>query len=182
MLSNGIEFPLAWLAIAKMGAVMVPVNVQYREQELQYVLNHSEAKLAVAGMQQVEVLQRAQPQCNFLREMAILANEVRSSNNVVDLRSEKEAKVVDVKDMVRRSGENISAAEVEGVLCEHPAVRATAVVPVPDDLRGEEVKAFIQLQDGATLDPEELLAFAQKKLAAFKMPRFIEFVAPPNGF
>jgi len=72
--------------------------------------------------------------------------------------------------------ENISAAEVEGVLCEHPAVRAAAVVPVPDDLRGEEVKAFIQLQNGATLDPEELLAFAQKKLAAFKMPRFIEFV------
>ena len=37
MLPNGIEFPLAWLAIAKMGAVMVPVNVQYREQELQTV-------------------------------------------------------------------------------------------------------------------------------------------------
>jgi crotonobetaine/carnitine-CoA ligase len=81
-----------------------------------------------------------------------------------------------LKDMMRRGGENISAAEVEGVLCEHPAVRAAAVVPVPDDLRGEEVKAFIQLQNGATLDPEELLAFAQKNLAPFKLPRFIEFV------
>jgi len=427
MLPNGFEFPLAWQALAKLGAVMVPVNVQYREKELQDVLNHSEAKLAVVGMQQVEVLQRAQPQCNFLRAMAVFANEVRSLNNVVDLRSEmeqaptncvldavdqddllnlqytsgttgfpkacmlthkywlqlaqdalaygkirsddvnltaqpfyymdpqwnlvlcmlagiplvilrrfsastfwqsvqenavtffyligtmpvyllkqpenpqfeknhrvrfvfcsgivpqlhatfesrwgmpwrelygstesggdlqvplenadgvgagtvgisfpgKEAKVIDandhelpdgevgelvvrgepmmlgyyknsaatkekirhgwlhtgdlfrkdkhgyfylvgrLKDMVRRSGENISAAEVEGVLCEHPAVRAAAVVPVPDDLRGEEVKAFIQLQNGETLDPEELLAFAQKKLAAFKMPRFIEVV------
>lgn len=49
MLPNGIEFPLAWLAIAKMGAVMVPVNVQYREQELQDVLQTGHAKSLRAG-------------------------------------------------------------------------------------------------------------------------------------
>jgi crotonobetaine/carnitine-CoA ligase len=81
-----------------------------------------------------------------------------------------------LKDMVRRSGENISAAEVEGVLCEHPAVRAAAVVPVPDELRGEEVKAFIQLQPGETADPQDIVDFTVSKLAAFKVPRFIEFV------
>jgi len=81
-----------------------------------------------------------------------------------------------LKDMVRRSGENISAAEVEGVLCEHPAVRAAAVVPVPDELRGEEVKAFIQLQPGENADPQDIVDFAGAKLATFKMPRFIEFV------
>jgi crotonobetaine/carnitine-CoA ligase len=81
-----------------------------------------------------------------------------------------------LKDMVRRSGENISAFEVEGVLCEHPAVRAAAVVPVPDELRGEEVKAFIQLRPGETADPQEIVDFAGTKLAAFKVPRFIEFV------
>jgi crotonobetaine/carnitine-CoA ligase len=84
-----------------------------------------------------------------------------------------------LKDMVRRSGENISAAEVEGVLCEHPAVRAAAVVPVPDELRGEEVKAFIQLQPGEKADPQDIVDFAGSKLAAFKVPRFIEFV---DGF
>jgi crotonobetaine/carnitine-CoA ligase len=78
--------------------------------------------------------------------------------------------------MVRRSGENISAVEVEGVLCEHPAVRAAAVVPVPDELRGEEVKAFIQLQPGENADPQDIVDFAGSKLAAFKVPRFIEFV------
>ena len=78
--------------------------------------------------------------------------------------------------MVRRSGENISAAEVEGVLCEHSAVRAVAVVPVPDELRGEEVKAFIQLRPGQTADPQDIVDFACTKLAAFKVPRFIEFV------
>jgi crotonobetaine/carnitine-CoA ligase len=85
-----------------------------------------------------------------------------------------------LKDMVRRSGENISAVEVEGVLCEHPAVRAAAVVPVPDELRGEEVKAFIQLQPGEKIDPQDIVDFAGTKLAAFKVPRFIEFVGRFN--
>lgn len=82
-----------------------------------------------------------------------------------------------LKDMIRRTGENISAVEVEGVLAEHPAVRGAAVVPVPDELRGEEVKAFIQLQPGqAALDPQLLVDFARARLAPFKVPRFIEFV------
>ena len=50
-----------------------------------------------------------------------------------------------LKDMIRRSGENIAASEVEAVLCEHPQVRAAAAVPEQDELRGEEVKALIQL-------------------------------------
>lgn len=84
-----------------------------------------------------------------------------------------------LKEMIRRSGENISAAEVEAVLCEHPSVRAAAVVPVPDELRGEEVKAFVQLQPGETAEttpPQVLVDFARSKLASFKAPRFIEYV------
>jgi crotonobetaine/carnitine-CoA ligase len=84
-----------------------------------------------------------------------------------------------LKDMIRRGGENISAAEVEGVLAEHPAVRAAAVVPVPDELRGEEVKAFIQLQPDVGRDPippEEILRFIRERLAAFKVPRYVEYI------
>lgn len=84
-----------------------------------------------------------------------------------------------LKEMIRRSGENVSAAEVEAVLCEHPSVRAAAVVSVSDEWRGEEVKAFIQLQPGETpktVLPQTLVDFARKKLAAFKLPRFIEYV------
>ena len=81
-----------------------------------------------------------------------------------------------LKDMIRRSGENISAVEVEGVLAEHPAVRGAAVVAVPDELRGEEVKAFVQVQPGHAVAPADLVAFAREKLAAFKVPRFVEFV------
>ncbi len=78
------------------------------------------------------------------------------------------------KDMIRRGGENIAAAEVEAVLARHPAVRAAAVVAVPDELRGEEVKAFVQV--GAAVPPRELVAFVRQRLAAFKVPRFVEYV------
>jgi len=82
-----------------------------------------------------------------------------------------------IKDMIRRGGENISATEVEGVLAQHPAVRAAAAVAVPDDVRGEEVKVFIELQPGCEVtDPRAILDFARDHLAAFKVPRFIEYI------
>ncbi len=84
-----------------------------------------------------------------------------------------------LKDMVRRSGENIATAEVEAVLAEHSAVRAAACVGVPDDLRGEEVKAFLVPQPGVTATTEtaeHVLAHARRRLAAFKVPRYITFV------
>jgi crotonobetaine/carnitine-CoA ligase len=79
------------------------------------------------------------------------------------------------KEIIRRSGENISAAEVEGVLRSHPKVIEAAVVPVPDQLRGEEVKAYIQIRPGETLPPQEVIEFCRANLAAFKIPRFIEY-------
>lgn len=83
-----------------------------------------------------------------------------------------------IKDMVRRSGENISSVEVEGVLLEQGKIKLAAVLPVPDELRGEEVKAYIVLQEGETknsLPPEEIVEFAKQKLAYFKVPRYIEY-------
>jgi crotonobetaine/carnitine-CoA ligase len=83
-----------------------------------------------------------------------------------------------LKDTIRRAGENISSVEVEGVLMEHPMVKVAAVVPVPDELRGEEVKAYIVLKDGYTKEsasPESILDYAREQLAYFKVPRFIEY-------
>ncbi|WP_236796635.1 AMP-binding protein [Amycolatopsis sp. GM8] len=74
------------------------------------------------------------------------------------------------KDMIRRSGENISADEVERALMSHPAVELAAVIAVPDELRGEEIKAFVVLSTETT--PDELTEFCAAKLAYFKVPRF----------
>lgn len=83
------------------------------------------------------------------------------------------------KDMVRRGGENISAAEVENVLGQHPFVVASAVTAIPDELFGEEVKAFVKLREGSMADLDNvrsLLAFARSRVASFKVPRYVEFV------
>lgn len=76
-----------------------------------------------------------------------------------------------LKDMIRRSGENIAAHEVEEVLMAHPDVRLAAVVGVPDEVRGEEVKAYVVTPG---LDPEQvpavLSAWCAARLAAFKVP------------
>jgi crotonobetaine/carnitine-CoA ligase len=78
------------------------------------------------------------------------------------------------KDMIRRSGENVSADEVERALLLHPAVRLAAVIAVPDELRGEEIKAYV-VCDGERPEPAELAAFCAEKLAYFKVPRFWAF-------
>lgn len=77
-----------------------------------------------------------------------------------------------LKDMIRRSGENIAAREVEDVLLTHPSVRLAAVVGVPDEIRGEEVKAYV-VAPGSSSD--ELDAWCRDRLAGFKVPRFWEF-------
>jgi crotonobetaine/carnitine-CoA ligase len=83
-----------------------------------------------------------------------------------------------VKEMIRRAGENISAGEVEAVLRGLPDIVEAAAVPVPDDTRGEEVKACVVLQPGATretLPPDRIIAHCEANLARFKVPRYIEY-------
>ncbi|MGW9439641.1 class I adenylate-forming enzyme family protein [Streptomyces sp. NPDC055607] len=85
-----------------------------------------------------------------------------------------------LKDMVRRGGENISCAEVEDVLARSDEVVACAVVAVPDELFGEEAKAFVQLAVGTPASRatgERLIDHARAHLARFKVPRYVEFVA-----
>ncbi len=83
------------------------------------------------------------------------------------------------KNVIRRSGENIAAAEVEGVLQRHRLVAVAAVAPVPDDLRGEEVFACLVLaepvadQSGAA---QEIVAWALTQLAYYKPPGYVAFV------
>ncbi|MHB2029359.1 MAG: AMP-binding protein [Acidimicrobiales bacterium] len=83
-----------------------------------------------------------------------------------------------LKDVIRRSGENISSAEVEGVIMEHLGVSAAACVAVPDDLRGEEVKVYVVRVDpeSASPSPTELFDWCAERLAYFKVPRYWAFL------
>lgn len=81
------------------------------------------------------------------------------------------------KEVIKRAGENISAAEVEEVLMGHPEVRDVAVVGVPDPIRDQSVKAFIVLHENAAEDAVAIKAFCATKLAYFKVPEHVTFMA-----
>jgi long-chain acyl-CoA synthetase len=79
------------------------------------------------------------------------------------------------KDMIIASGYNVYPREIEEVLYEHPDVQETIVIGVPDAYRGETVKAFVTLREGATATEQELIDYAKAQLAAYKVPKIVEF-------
>ncbi|MFT4081649.1 MAG: AMP-binding protein [Nocardioides sp.] len=83
------------------------------------------------------------------------------------------------KEIIRRSGVNVAPAEVEAVLRLHPSVLDAAVVPVADEMMGEEIKAYVELAEGAVFDPVELVDFCGARLARQKVPRYLEHRATP---
>ena len=87
------------------------------------------------------------------------------------------------KDMVLRGGENVYCAEVEAAIHEHPAVHEVAVFGLPDERLGEEVAAAVLPRDGATLDPVQLMAFLEERIARFMIPTrwFVRDQPLPRG-
>jgi long-chain acyl-CoA synthetase len=79
------------------------------------------------------------------------------------------------KDMIVASGYNVYPREVEEVLFEHPDVAEAVAIGVPDEYRGETVKAFVVRRSGATMTEEEILAFCKERLAPYKAPKTVEF-------
>ena len=82
-----------------------------------------------------------------------------------------------LKDMIVSGGENIYPAEVENAVFGHPAVADVAVIGVPDERWGETVKAVVVLKPGASASAEDIIAHARSRIAGYKAPRSIDFVA-----
>ena len=92
--------------------------------------------------------------------------------------------IVDRKrDMICSGGENVYPREVEGVLCQHPAVLEAAVIGVPDDYWVERVHAVVVLREGESTTGEDIVDFCKSRLARYKAPKSIEFVTkmPKNA-
>ena len=79
------------------------------------------------------------------------------------------------RELIRRSGENISAGEVEAVLKSHPAVEDAAVIGLPDEMYDESVNAFVVLTEGASAPEDEIMEFCRARLSKFKVPGSIDF-------
>lgn len=80
------------------------------------------------------------------------------------------------KDMIIRGGFNIYPREIEEVLMTHPDVSLVAVVGVPHERHGEEVKAFVIRNEGAAVTEDELVVWGKEQMAAYKYPRIVVFV------
>lgn len=81
-----------------------------------------------------------------------------------------------LKDMLKVGGENVSAAEVESFLLQHPAVEIVQVVGIPDQRLVEVPAAFVQLATGRSASERELIDFCRGQIATFKVPRYVRFV------
>ncbi len=82
-----------------------------------------------------------------------------------------------LKDVIISGGENISSVEVEGELLRHPAIAEVAIVGLPHEKWGEAPHAFVVLAAGAAATEADIIAFARDRLAHFKVPRGVTFVA-----
>jgi len=80
------------------------------------------------------------------------------------------------KDLIIASGYNISPVEIDNVLFDHPKILEACVIGVPDKYRGETVKAFIVVKKGEVLTEEEVVNYCKENLAAYKVPKLVEFV------
>ena len=80
------------------------------------------------------------------------------------------------KDMISASGYKVWPRDVEDVLYEHPDVLEACVVGVPDDYRGESVRAYVALRPGGTAEPGDLIAHCRAHLAVYKAPRQVVLV------
>ncbi len=81
-----------------------------------------------------------------------------------------------IKDMIIRGGENIYPREVEEFLYQHPAISEVQVFGIPDEKMGEEVCAWVQLNEGQSMTEDELKAFCKDQITHFKIPRHVRFV------
>ncbi|MBP88350.1 MAG: AMP-dependent synthetase [Planctomycetaceae bacterium] len=88
------------------------------------------------------------------------------------------------KDMIISGGENIYPREIEEVLAQHPAVCEVAVIGVPDKQWGEAIKAVVSLVPGQDVTEEALIAFCKSRIASYKKPKSVDFVAelPKNNY
>ena len=79
------------------------------------------------------------------------------------------------KDMIKSGGMNVYPREVDECLCQHPKVKEACVIGIPQDLRGEKIKAFVVLKEGEQATAAEILEHCRQRMASFKVPRLVEF-------
>jgi long-chain acyl-CoA synthetase len=80
------------------------------------------------------------------------------------------------KDLIVASGFNVYPKEIDEILFEHPRIIEACCIGVPDEYRGETVKAYIVIKPGETLTKQDVISFCKEKMAGYKVPTLVEFI------
>lgn len=166
-----------WGGTIKPGSVGIPVSdtdvkivdLETGEQELD---TGEEGEIAIKGPQVMKGYYKRQEETGkVLRDGWFYTGDIGCFDEDGYLR------VVDrKKDMVIAGGYNIYPVEIDNVLMEHPKILHACVVGVPHEYRGETLKAFVLLNKGESMTKEELIRYCKENLAAYKVPKSVEFV------
>jgi acyl-CoA synthetase (AMP-forming)/AMP-acid ligase II len=99
------------------------------------------------------------------------------SGDIAYMDEEGYAYIVDrLKDMINVGGEKVFPSEVEDMMLAHPRIKDVVIIGIPDDLKGEAPKAFVQIKEGETVTAEEIRSFCKAKMAAYKVPVAVDFI------
>lgn len=171
------------LARNKIGTIGIPwpdtdariVDVDTGEQEMPV---GDIGELIIQGPQVMKgYWQRPTETANVLREHPDLGTGPwLHTGDIARMDEEGYFQIVDrKKDMIICGGFNVYPRDVEEVLFKHPAVQEAGVIGLPDEYRGETVKAFIVLKEGMTTSEQEIIGFCREHLAKYKVPTAVEF-------
>jgi len=177
------------LTEAVMACIVTPVRGTYKEGAVGLPLPDVEIRIVDADTGQTdlppgevgEILIRApQLMVGYWQRPEETANVLRegwlSTGDLGYLDEDGYLHIVDrKKDVIKPSGFQVWPREVEEVIASHPAVAEVGVAGVPDERQGEAVKAWVVLRDGQHLTADELRAYCRERLAAYKVPKHVEF-------
>ena len=157
--------------LGTIGPAMVGTELKVVNPDGEQLPNGDEGELLIRGPQ----VMKGYWQRDEATAEAIDADGWFRTGDIAVIQDDGHVRIVDrLKDMVLVSGFNVYPNEIEGVVYGHPGVIECAVVGVPDDKSGEAVKLFAVLSD-PNVSGDELREFCRKELAAYKVPKYVEF-------
>ncbi|ADG83531.1 AMP-dependent synthetase and ligase [Thermincola potens JR] len=168
LMLNSPYFVIGYFAVVRLGAIVVPINVAFKGEEVKYLMNDSQASAMIVAPVFLPLVKQIRKE---------LKNGWLHTGDVAYMDEEGYLFIVDrKKDLIIVGGLNVYPREIEEVIYTHPKVAEAAVVGVADALRGETVKAFIALKEGETATEREIIKYCQEKLANYKLPKEVQFM------
>lgn len=196
LLNNSPQFIISFFAIAKIGAIVVPLDTKYKPEELRFIFEHCNMRTLVIANEFVDKAAKLSNLKKFIVSGLKSGDSILSFEELLKQRPNQDIKRIisaedealylytsgstgKPKNIIRThrnlvsEAENVDPLEIERLLLSFSKVKEVAVIGIKDEFLGESVKAIVVLKEKSTA--REILDFCRGKLADYKIPRQIEF-------